>query len=827
MAPSRNARCTNLGPSVADTTGFVPHGLYAHRKSFGMRQSTVAYAVLCMAALGAAAPAAASGGAGLDVPHVVVTTVCTIYSDQLGAAVAGMDAVLGTGIGGHMPECEVTAEYVGPAAHTAPEPSVMVDIPPGALFPACDADYICFTPNTVVVDVGDRVVWANSDTVLHTVTDQDGAFDGWMLPGEEFAFTFDTPGTYPYGCTVHPWARGVVVVGSEADRYHGLKFGDAFKVTQGLVHMYDSRGTVAFDAVNRMVSEDVYPFAVDAETLTVVAEGAFPQVVGLPATFLQDADRPLDSTLDALGYTEGVWVEYVFLNPETASYEAKTSYLTLHDGHIFGSGFYTSPDVGATDAVNTLSRLYDILGEGAFADMESVPAGVFNTPFVLDADTLDIVAHADPNLAEGDIRDAITSGTSLDFVLDALDRHGSLWLSYPSVGNTQGSEYTRAYMLLRDGYVLASGYGVDADVRLQSLIDESVRLYEREGDAAFGAITSMGMTRQAVYDLEEYTTVANSESSQLVGAAVQPSSLGIGHDLEEFLQLHEQGGAWSDKFEGGADSGEMRTHTWSVLHGGYLFDASRAYSPEAAAAAEVEAAISLYETYGEAAFDRITWQAVSPAIIYPFVFDAETWRTVAHAAYPDRLGMLPASIMADNDLDYISGALNEAGDAWVSYQFYNPVTGLVEHKSTYLALHDGYIFAAGYYYGNFDQAEAVIAGAISEYDANGEAAFEAINSEASGGLDLVPLVLDRTSLDVVAHGGHPQLVGQNVNDIAANGDDLASSIRANLAEDGDFVLATSSTWDPQTGSPVLQSVIFQLHGGYVFAAAQPTAVYTQ
>ena len=769
---------------------------------------------------------AADDTGGGDILHVIVTTVCIIPQDYIGGAVTGMDTILGIDIGEYMPECEVTVEYVEPAAR-APEPSVMVDIPPGALFPACDADYSCFDPSTVTVDVGDEVVWTNSDTVLHTVTDPDGAFDGWMLPGEEFAFAFDTPGTYAYGCTVHPWARGVVVVGSEADRYHGLKFGDAFRAAQNLVYMYDARGTAAFEAVNGMMSEDVYPFAIDAETLTVVAEGAFPQVVGLPATFLQDADRPLDSTLDALGYTEGVWVDYAFLNPETASYEAKTSYLTLHDGYIFGSGFYTSPDAGAADAVNTLSRLYDVLKEGAFADMESVPTGVFNTPFVLDADTLDIVAHADPNLTEGDVRDAITSSLSPDFVLDALERHGSLWLSYPSPGDPQGSEYTRAYMLLRNGYVLASGYGVDADVRLQSLVDESVRLYEREGDAAFGAITSMDMTRQSVYDLQEYTTVANSESPQLVGVAVPPSSLGIGSDLEGFLQLHEQGGAWSDKFEAGAGSGELRTHAWSVLHDGYLFDASRAYSPEAAAAAEVEAAIGLYEAYGEAAFDRITWQAVNPVIVYPFVFDAETWRTVAHAAYPDRRGMLPASIMADNDLDEIGGALKEAGEAWASYQFYNPVTGLVEHKRTYLALHDGYIFAAGYYYGNFDQAEAVITGAISEYGANGKAAFEAINSEASGSLGLVPLILDYESLDVVAHGGHPQLVGRNINDIAANGDDLASNIRANLAEDGDFVLATSSTWDPQTGSPVLQSVIFQLHGGYVFAAAQPTAVYTQ
>ena len=63
-----------------------------------------------------------------------------------------------------------------------------------------------------------------------------------------------------------------------------------------------------------------------------------------------------------------------------------------------------------------------------------------------------------------------------------LDRHGNLWLSYPSADPAPGAEYIRAYMVLRDGYVFASGYGVDTDSRLQSLADESVRLYERDGD---------------------------------------------------------------------------------------------------------------------------------------------------------------------------------------------------------------------------------------------------------------------------------------------------------------------------------------------------------
>ena len=754
--------------------------------------------------------------------HLVVTTVCIIYSDYLEAALAGgMDSVLGA-VGGQMPGCEVTTEYVEVTA----APSVVVDIPGGSLFPACAEDNSCFDPHTVAVDVGAQVVWTNSDTVLHTVTDPAGAFDRWLLPGEEFAFTFDAPGTYMYGCVVHPWAGGTVVVGEDAALR--LEPDTAVRAVEDFVTMYDSEGTAAFETVNGMEAEDIYPFAIDAGTLAVVAEGAFPQVVGLPAIFLHDADRPLAEILAELEESEGVWAEYVFYNPEKSSSEAKTSYLSLHDGYIFGSGYYTSPDVGATDAVDVMLRMYSTLGDRAFENFGLVPTGAFNAPFVLDADTLEVVAHANPDLSGGDVRDAMASGQSLEFVHDMLERHGSLWLSYPSADPEPGAEYTRAYLLLRDGYVFASGYGVDADSRLRSVADESVRLYEREGDAAFDIIASMVNTRQTVYDLQESKVLALWGAPQYRGLVVPLSSISLDQSLEEFLQLYEQGGAWSDRFDTIADGVEMRLSTWSILHDDrYWFAAARSYSPEAAAVAEVDAAIELYRTYGEAAFDRITWQAVDPAIVYPFVFDAETWQTVAHAGYPDRLGLLPAAIMVDHDLDEISEALAENEGVWVSYKFYNPVTDLVEYKRTWLSLYDGHIFAAGYYYGNIDNAEGVIAGAMAGYDANGEAAFEAINSEMSGSLDYSPLVLDFDTLDVVAHGGYPDLVGQNIRDIVSNGDHLAADIRASLMEDGDSGFAVSATLNPLTGIPVVQSMVFQLHDGYVFATAQPMLVISK
>ena len=40
-----------------------------------------------------------------------------------------------------------------------------------------------------------------------------GLFDsGHMEPGETFEYLFETPGSFAYHCTLHPWMGGIVQV---------------------------------------------------------------------------------------------------------------------------------------------------------------------------------------------------------------------------------------------------------------------------------------------------------------------------------------------------------------------------------------------------------------------------------------------------------------------------------------------------------------------------------------------------------------------------------------------------------------------------------------
>lgn len=76
-------------------------------------------------------------------------------------------------------------------------------------------DNFTFAPAQVEVAVGTRVTWTNRDDIPHTVTDSAGARRFKSPPldtGDRFSFTFDTPGTYSYFCSLHPHMQGSVIV---------------------------------------------------------------------------------------------------------------------------------------------------------------------------------------------------------------------------------------------------------------------------------------------------------------------------------------------------------------------------------------------------------------------------------------------------------------------------------------------------------------------------------------------------------------------------------------------------------------------------------------
>jgi plastocyanin len=70
-----------------------------------------------------------------------------------------------------------------------------------------------YEPASITVPTGTTVTWQNDDQVPHTATGRGGSFDtGTIDGGGTGTFTFDTAGTYEYGCAFHAGMSGTVVV---------------------------------------------------------------------------------------------------------------------------------------------------------------------------------------------------------------------------------------------------------------------------------------------------------------------------------------------------------------------------------------------------------------------------------------------------------------------------------------------------------------------------------------------------------------------------------------------------------------------------------------
>ena len=88
-----------------------------------------------------------------------------------------------------------------------------------ASFPAHAADTkvkidnFSFAPERVTVKAGTTVTWINEDDIPHTVAATGKQFRSKALDTDgKFSFTFTTPGSYEYFCSLHPHMTGVIVV---------------------------------------------------------------------------------------------------------------------------------------------------------------------------------------------------------------------------------------------------------------------------------------------------------------------------------------------------------------------------------------------------------------------------------------------------------------------------------------------------------------------------------------------------------------------------------------------------------------------------------------
>ena len=444
-----------------------------------MKAGKIAAVVLGLAALGMATPlgAMASGHTQESgVPNTIITIVCTIYSDHMDDAISGMDLALGLNLGQLMSDCEISAEYVEPS-----DPTADVAVVEGSLYPVCAETDDCFDPYAITVEPGTAITWTNYDTVLHTVTESnaDPAFDVWVLPGEKHTITFDTPGTYMYGCTVHPWASGMVIVSETADVSEetvepedttepavvgGVEDETVHQVVDEAIALYVEDGTDAFEAITAMSAnqdQDVVVFVVDSNTNMLVAHSQVPQYVGLNVSpVLEQAFIPLEVMLSIITDEEdGVWLTYPAADTQGNIIGYDRGWMKMQDDYVFVGRYGVDIEERVQSIAEEMIRLYKWNPDTAFDTITGFMSRDASYPFVIDLDTQKVVAHGSNPDRLGRTSVLVTNATVSPETYLGLEDGEGIWTEYTFNNPATGMEQAkRSWVISHDGYLFGSGY---------------------------------------------------------------------------------------------------------------------------------------------------------------------------------------------------------------------------------------------------------------------------------------------------------------------------------------------------------------------------------
>ena len=608
---------------------------------------------------------------------------------------------------------------------------------------------------------------------------------------------------------------------------HYLPESEVKYVVEDAVRLYESKGEEAFGIITPEVTQrtdELYPFIFDADTLKTVAHGAIPDRLGhVPYSILNTGDRSVESIMADLETDGGTWVEYVFTNPATDTRQIKRTWLYLHDGHIFGSGYYL-PDYRIQAQVEEAHHLYRSHGEGAFGMItpESPRPLLAHYPFVLDAGSLEIVAHgALPGLVGTTAAFLEEADRSLDRIMADLSQGKDVWAAYMAENpGTRTQQLTRTYLYLHDGHIFGSGYFLP-DSRIQSMSDEAIYTYRQKGTEAFDIINNGDLNRGNLYPFTRNSTshmVAHGTLPHLLGT-LPTAILGLPSNTVEEATNERGQQLWSDVVLTNPDTGtDQVKRAWRIIHDGHYFGSSYTI-PDASAQSMVDYATFIYESNKEnnAWVSIITPdKPVTTDEFYPFVIDAATWTRLADGVLPDRVGE-PETILdtADRSLDDVLADLEADGGTWVTYTFHNPSTGTEQLKRTYLQLRDGLVFGSGYYLLD-SQVQAIAHSGVIKYKGGGDVFLANTDIPPEEAVSTYLFVVDPETGDTRAQNADPDLIGTPDWDAIASALQTAGILEELETEPGAWASYTHT--NPATGDTESKRTWLIMHDGLIFSS---------
>ena len=240
---------------------------------------------------------------------------------------------------------------------------------------------------------------------------------------------------------------------------------EAQSVVDRAVFLYGNEGEAAFDMITPEVpasTDALYPVVFDFDTSEAVAHGAYPHLVGeVPTGSLHQGEKTWPQIQEELLANGGTWTSYVFINPDTVTRQDKRTWLYLHDGYVFSSGYYL-PDSQVQAIVHNTILTYQADPDNAFAAIDAISEGepTDTYPFVINASTYVIEAHGANPDRNGDIAVALTQADRpVEDILADLEISAGTWSHYTFTNPLTGEEENkRSWLSLHDGYIFGSGY---------------------------------------------------------------------------------------------------------------------------------------------------------------------------------------------------------------------------------------------------------------------------------------------------------------------------------------------------------------------------------
>ena len=300
-------------------------------------------------------------------------------------------------------------------------------------------------------------------------------------------------------------------------------------VVEETISMYNTNREMAFGNINDLSENLVshYPFVLDPDTRHIVAHGADQDRVGVPSLILGDyADKPYDTIMAELqdDDNDGVWVDYVFIDPVTNDDGLKRSWLVLHDGYIFGAGFYYPVEEKIDSIINNAIELYK--RDDGFDGINAMYTDVTSHyPFVIEPESGMTVAHgAFPDLV------GKTSFASQDVsyseIVESLEaNNGTESINqYVIFQNPSAGERTLKHNVFKlyDGYLFGAGYYYSGDEKVKGIVKSTIEKYKADRESSFVEINSQvdkGLTPHYPFVIDPNTKVivANGGFPTIIG----------------------------------------------------------------------------------------------------------------------------------------------------------------------------------------------------------------------------------------------------------------------------------------------------------------------